>query len=297
MHSILDVTQGRQPMKRMTQSEFLSRAHSKYGTRFTYALDTFVNARTDIEITCPVHGKFYMTPEHHYTIKHGCPACGKDTAKQVLSDTNRARNLRTTEEFISEAVRIHGTRYDYSLVEYTGNQIPVTISCSIHGLFKQRPDKHLNHRPSNCPTCSKDVTRSKLKGVYTTKYFTDNPQKRNIPALLYLVEVVTSTEHFFKIGITVTSVNQRFKSGYSPYRVNVINQYNFPLVDAFCVEQEILKTYRSHQYKPNHPFGGHNECLTLTNEDIHHIHNLITSMQSVPTTKVENDIAQSLSLK
>jgi len=42
----------------------------------------------------------------------------------------------TTEEFISKAKKVHGDKYDYSLVEYVNNKTRVTIICPIHGEFK-----------------------------------------------------------------------------------------------------------------------------------------------------------------
>ena len=58
---------------------------------------------------------------------------------------------KTTEKFIEDSIKKHGNLYDYSKVEYTGNQNNVTIICKIHGEFKQTPNNHL--RGSKCPKC------------------------------------------------------------------------------------------------------------------------------------------------
>ena len=58
---------------------------------------------------------------------------------------------KTTEEFIIDAKKVHGDRYDYSLSEYIGNKIKVEIICSIHGVFKQTPDNHSHNH--GCPKC------------------------------------------------------------------------------------------------------------------------------------------------
>ena len=57
----------------------------------------------------------------------------------------------TTEEFIEKSKKVHGDRYDYSLVEYKNNNTKVKIICSKHGVFEQTLKNHLN---SNCPKCS-----------------------------------------------------------------------------------------------------------------------------------------------
>jgi hypothetical protein len=58
----------------------------------------------------------------------------------------------TQEEFIEKAIKIHGSKYDYSLVVYNGNINKVTIICPIHGNFLQSPNKHLSHK--GCIKCS-----------------------------------------------------------------------------------------------------------------------------------------------
>lgn len=47
---------------------------------------------------------------------------------------NSTRKL-TTKEFIEKAKLIHGTRYDYSKVNYINNKTPVNIICKEHGEF------------------------------------------------------------------------------------------------------------------------------------------------------------------
>lgn len=58
---------------------------------------------------------------------------------------------KTTEEFIADAIKAHGNKYDYSLVEYKGATIPVTIICPIHGEFQQRAADHTNGH--GCKKC------------------------------------------------------------------------------------------------------------------------------------------------
>lgn len=60
---------------------------------------------------------------------------------------------KTTEQFIEEAKKVHGDRYDYSLVEYKGDKIKVLLICEHHGTYLMRPDHHL--RGINCPECKR----------------------------------------------------------------------------------------------------------------------------------------------
>lgn len=56
------------------------------------------------------------------------------------------------EIFIDKARKIHGDRYSYLNVRYSLANTPVTITCSKHGDFLQRPIVHL--RGSGCTSCS-----------------------------------------------------------------------------------------------------------------------------------------------
>lgn len=58
----------------------------------------------------------------------------------------------TTEEFVYKSKKIHGNTFDYSLLEYRGNQKKVKIICPVHGEFEIPACKHLQGR--GCPYCS-----------------------------------------------------------------------------------------------------------------------------------------------
>lgn len=78
----------------------------------------------------------------------------------------------TTEEFIQKAQKIHGTKYDYSLVEYKKAHGRVKIICPEHGEFKQRSNNHLNGK--GCPKCGQYSTKEefikKSDKIHNNKY-------------------------------------------------------------------------------------------------------------------------------
>ena len=80
----------------------------------------------------------------------------------------------TTEEWISKAISVHGSRYDYSRVDYQGADPKVTIGCEIHEWFSQSPRVHANLR-GNCQSCMK--IQSSLKRTLTTAQFIVNARK------------------------------------------------------------------------------------------------------------------------
>lgn len=60
----------------------------------------------------------------------------------------------TLEEWIQKARQVHGDKYDYSLVNYTGSKNYVTIICPVHGEFQQKAGNHLKY---GCAKCSGNV--------------------------------------------------------------------------------------------------------------------------------------------
>ena len=70
----------------------------------------------------------------------------------VVEDQSRQAQSSSTDVFINKAIIIHGSIYDYSLVNYVNARTKVQIICKTHGIFEQRPDDHLHHK--GCPICS-----------------------------------------------------------------------------------------------------------------------------------------------
>lgn len=73
----------------------------------------------------------------------------------------------TTDEFVARAMKIHGDKYDYSLVEYKNQRTKVVIVCPVHGEFEQEPINHMNGHGCNQCACeevgrktSKDIQQS-----------------------------------------------------------------------------------------------------------------------------------------
>ena len=68
---------------------------------------------------------------------------------------------KTKEQFVKEAVQVHGDKYDYSEVEYVNTHKPVKIRCLQCGnYFFQEPAAHLVGR--GCPRCSKKQTHKRV---------------------------------------------------------------------------------------------------------------------------------------
>ncbi|MEP0133374.1 MAG: hypothetical protein ABJJ25_15345 [Eudoraea sp.] len=67
----------------------------------------------------------------------------------------------TTPEFIEKAIKIHGNKFDYSKVEYTGSHNKVCITCPEHGEFYQKPTNHLSG--NGCKKCAYQYSHGKYR--------------------------------------------------------------------------------------------------------------------------------------
>lgn len=58
---------------------------------------------------------------------------------------------------------IHKNRYDYSKINYTGNNKKITVTCNVHGDFEITPHNHISGL--GCLGCLKEK-RSKIRAIY-----------------------------------------------------------------------------------------------------------------------------------
>jgi len=73
----------------------------------------------------------------------------------------------TTEGFIKKAKRIHGDKYDYSLVDYTTSNNKIKIICPTHGIFEQLANNHL----SGCECIKCAYINNGIKSRNNKEYF------------------------------------------------------------------------------------------------------------------------------
>lgn len=147
-------------MSRKTTREFIRDAKNIHGEKYDYSLVCYENNKTPVPIICPIHGEFKKRPDMHIHRKEGCPPCANISMKEKLT--------KPAEQFILDAIEVHGDRYSYELVEYKGNKVKIKIICPNHGIFEQKPNNHLDGQ--GCPICVNRFTR-------TTEQFINDAQK------------------------------------------------------------------------------------------------------------------------
>jgi len=73
----------------------------------------------------------------------------------------------TQQEFVTKATEVHNGVYTYLKAVYANNRTPVTITCKVHGDFKQSPDSHFRGR--GCPACrSANIPTWRAKSLLST---------------------------------------------------------------------------------------------------------------------------------
>ena len=219
--------------KLITLKEVLIRAHKVHNNKYNYDSISYTRVDKKMNIICPIHGKFEQRVADHLN-GIGCPYCSSNSRSN-------------TKEFINKAIAVHGLKYNYSLVEYTTNNKPLSILCYEHGKFIQRASHHLSGR--GCPSCAK------------------NGFQPNKPAILYYLKITTDTNQvLYKIGITNRTVNERFNLT-DLSKIEIVKQKLYDNgQDALDWETKLKRIYKEHQYKgPDILSSGNTELFT---EDI-----------------------------
>jgi len=108
---------------------FIKKAKEIHGEKYNYDKVKYVSKAFEIIITCNEHGDFEQTPSSHLRGR-GCYKC--------------SNLIRNTKDFVEKASKIHNNIYDYSKVNYENAKNKITITCKIHGDFKQSPNDHIS---------------------------------------------------------------------------------------------------------------------------------------------------------
>jgi hypothetical protein len=132
--------------RRSTTQEFIDKARKIHQSKYDYSKLEYVSSKTKIKIICPIHGAFLQIPTAHLR-GQGCPKCG-------------LWSLLNTNIFKKRAIKVHGKKYDYSLVDYLNSRSKIKISCSKHGIFEQTPQSHL--KGHGCPICLESQGERKI---------------------------------------------------------------------------------------------------------------------------------------
>lgn len=123
-----------------------------------YEVDTtqpYVNTKSKIEVVCPEHGSFKMTPNSLFNGQR-CPKCSKEEAKKKLSNS--------LEWLKGKCFEVHGNIYDLSKFNYVNNRTKGIVTCHRHGDFLISPTKLIDSM-QGCPKCRASKLETKLENA------------------------------------------------------------------------------------------------------------------------------------
>lgn len=256
----------------MKKEEFVEKAIKIHGNKYDYSKVEYVNNKTNVCIICPEHGEFWQAPDKHINRKQGCPKCYGNVKK-------------TTDDFINDAIKVHGDEYDYSLVSYINNNTHVSIICKKHGIFKQTPHNHL--KGQGCPECGKykntrlDTTENfieKASEVHENKY---DYSKVNYTGANNKVKIICPTHgefeqtpyaHLAGQGCPKCAIDRRWKNRedkitYDKFveRANKIHngKYSYDKVEFVSMKTPVIIVCPEHgefEQMPNHHIYGKCGC-------------------------------------
>lgn len=200
---------------RSTNNEFIEKAIKIHGEKYTYDKVEYKRAIYPIIITCQKHGDFEQIPNSHLDGKGCCKCAIEKNSLACRSDTN---------EFIANAIKIHGDKYSYDKVDYVRSLSKIIITCPTHGDFEQSPSAHLSGR--GCFTCAHESIG--LASRSTTEEFIEKAKKvhgdkYNYDSLIYTTSIEYVNIVCKKHGVFKQRANQHL-SGYGCYACGPAHQ-------------------------------------------------------------------------
>lgn len=124
---------------KLTLANFISRSKILHGDRYDYSKVEYLNNQSKVIITCREHGDFIQRAGSHLA-GNRCKKCFIEESKL------------STEQFINNAKKVHGDKYNYDKVKYIGNKKKIEITCSKHGSFWVTPNSHISEK-TGCRFC------------------------------------------------------------------------------------------------------------------------------------------------
>ena len=124
--------------QKMSFNVFIQKAKQVHGNDYYYDEHSFHCSSKKTKIICKKCNLQFEQLASSHLQGQGCPNC-------------YGAKKKTNEQFIEQAIKVHGDKYDYSKIDYKNTHEKICIICPIHGEFWQIPKDHL--RGCGCNKC------------------------------------------------------------------------------------------------------------------------------------------------
>lgn len=202
--------------------DFIDRGRKHFGDKYDYSKTVYVNKRTKVSITCPIHGDFEQLAQEHLE-GHGCNQCKFDAKKE-----NQILPKETWLERMSQ----------YSLISFKDeSQIKnyhglVELICKIHGKFSTQlgavgSSKHL------CKECAYVAHQSQ------------SIRPEHIGKDAYLYYIYLPDIDMYKFGVTLNKKARFNQLGTTVLLAEGIREYS----EAVRLEHKVMTKLDKYRYK------------------------------------------------
>lgn len=118
----------------LNTESFIEKASKIHNNKYDYSKVNYINYTTKVEVICPEHGSFFVTPTNHLR-NRGCPICKQSQGEKEIIKYLNLHNIKYISQYeIDIPINISGKGLidfyfpDYNLfIEYNGKQHYVPI--------------------------------------------------------------------------------------------------------------------------------------------------------------------------
>jgi very-short-patch-repair endonuclease len=142
--------------KRMSIEEFIRLSNIAHNNKYDYSLSVYKNAKTKIEIICPIHGSFNQLPNNHKDKKVGCPKCANDEFS----------NNRKLDSGVILS-RLDTTNYVFDIDDYKNVSTKIKVFCKKHETYFEQYPKHLFNGILGCIKCNNSIGEVRISNYLT----------------------------------------------------------------------------------------------------------------------------------
>jgi hypothetical protein len=136
--------------RKKTTEEIIEEFRAVHGDRYDYRDVNYDGGKVKVVIWCKKHNHPFKQAPVKHKAGQGCDICAEEAR-----EAHRRSSGHTTQSFIERARELHGDRYDYSEVEYTGYDCTIMIKCPEHGLQPVIAYQHIAEgMRRGCKICS-----------------------------------------------------------------------------------------------------------------------------------------------
>lgn len=167
--------------------------------------------------------------------------------------------MKKNEIFIENSKKIHGDKYDYSLVYYINAKLKVKIICKTHGTFLQTPKSHISRH--GCSKCANENKYDYTK--LTTEIFIERAQKIHGHKYKYDKSLYQSTDN--KIIITCKIHGDFEQSPYYHLRGNGCKECSgcSKLTTKDFIDKSIIKHGNEYDYSKVHYINNKTKVIII----------------------------------